>query len=70
MKDKNHDCYIINVKNSIFSNLRMFIKHGEDKEYFLKYVIDYCQKLLADPKEPKEPRKRIRAGKRYYTKKR
>jgi hypothetical protein len=68
MKEKTHECYIANVKNAIFRNLRWFIDHGEDKEFFLEKVMAYCEKLQADPEEPRVPRKRIRSGNKYTTK--
>lgn len=60
--------YLENVKKSIFRNLRWHIKeYPGDKEKWLKKVIKFCEKLLADENEPREPRKRIRAGKKFYT---
>jgi hypothetical protein len=57
-----------NARNSIFRNLVWYLKHGENgKEDYLKKVIAYCEKLQADPEEPRAPRKRIRSGKKYET---
>jgi hypothetical protein len=59
-------CYLENVKRSIFRNLRHQMKNG-NKEKFLNQVINYCEKLLADPEEPKIKRVRVKNGGKYVT---
>lgn len=61
------DCYLVNVKNSVFRNLRFHLRSDGDKEKFLNDVIGYCSKLLADPNEPKVRRQRVRNGGRFVT---
>ena len=70
------DCYLVNVKNSVFRNLRFHLRSDGDKEKFLNDVIGYCSKLLADPSEPKVRRQRrvperrdrdVRNGRRFVT---
>ncbi len=60
-------CYLVNVKNSVHRNLRHYVQHGT-KEVFLTQVIEYCERLLNDPDEPKIRRTRIRSGKKIRTK--
>jgi hypothetical protein len=57
--------YLVNVKNTIFRNLRWHMSDGGDKEDLLRKVILYCEKLLNDPAEPKV-RKRVRSGSGKY----
>ena len=73
---KKGNCYYVNVKNSIHSNLRHFIGHETQielkfkeglKEEFLNGVVGYCQALLDDPEEPKIKRRRMRMPKGYKT---
>lgn len=60
-------CYLENVKRSIFRNLRLQLRSAGNKEKFLNQVIDYCEKLLADPEEPKVKRIRVKNGGNYVT---
>ena len=60
-------CYLTNVKNSVFRNLRWELRSSGDKEKFLGQVIIYCNKLLADPEEPRVKRRRVRNGSEIVT---